>query len=345
MNRRSFLVLSISACALLSAAGCESSNPPNVPVAPDLRLRPAVRERDDTDLPTRTVVEVKVPLPTPQLRPMSGQPMVGAGRATAAPTTGPAAIAAAKNAATVQPNAEAFLNAIQYYDYAPGVVYTALTSPGFVTTVALAPGEKLLTAAAGDTARWIVQSVDSGSGASAQTLLLLKPRKGALRTNLVITTDSRVYTLDLSSTDQPTYHTMIAWHYPFGDVVMIRNQAAQQQAQALTISQATVATGMDLAKANFNYLIVRQKNVAAPAWCPLRAFDDGRRTYIQFPPKVAVTEAPPLFVLGRKGDAQLVNYRVKGAWYIVDRLFDKAELRLGMNPQMVIGIHRADVKD
>jgi type IV secretion system protein VirB9 len=58
-----------------------------------------------------------------------------------------------------------------------------------------------------------------------------------------------------------------------------------------------------------------------------------------------VTEAPPLFVLGKNGDAQLVNYRVKGDWYIVDRLFSKAELRLGQAPQMVIAIVRADSKD
>jgi P-type conjugative transfer protein TrbG len=340
MRYRSILLLSASLISLLGCAGCESDQP-NVPVLADLRLKAAVRQRDDTDLPTRTVVEVKVPVTTPQLRSTAS----GTGRPLTVPTTGPAAIAAAKNAATAQPSSEAFLNAIQYYDYAPGVVYTALTSPGFVTTVALAPGEKLITAAAGDTTRWVVQSVDSGSGATAQTLLLIKPRKGALSTNLVITTDQRVYTLDLSSTDAPTYHTMIAWHYPFGDVVMIRNQVAQQQAQVQAAAQATVASGMDLAKANFNYLIVRQKNVSAPAWCPLRAFDDGRKTYIQFPPKVAVTEAPPLFVLGRKGDAQLVNYRVKGEWYIVDRLFDKAELRMGMSPQTVIRIQRAEVKD
>jgi len=105
-----------------------------------------------------------------------------------------------------------------------------------------------------------------------------------------------------------------------------------------------VAGGIDLSNANFNYLILRQIHAATPAWCPLRAFDDGRKTYIQFPPKVAVTEAPPLFVMGRHGDAQLVNYRVKGDWYIVDRLFDKAELRLGEAPQSIIGIARADVK-
>jgi type IV secretion system protein VirB9 len=260
-----------------------------------------------------------------------------------APTaqTGTAAIAAAKAGATTQPTTDGFLNAIQYYDYAPGVVYTAITSPGYVTTIALRPGEKLTTAAAGDTVRWIVDSVQSGSSETAQTLLLVKPRKAGLQTNLLITTDQRIYTLDLTSVDTGVYHTMIAWNYPFGDVVMIRNQVAAQQAAA----QATVATGLDLSKANFNYLILRQKHAATPPWCPLRTFDDGHKTYIQFPPKVTVTEAPPLFVMGRNGDAQLVNYRVKGDWYIVDRLFDKAELRLGQAPQTIVAIVRADAKD
>ncbi len=242
-----------------------------------------------------------MPVASPQLRP------IGSGNNAPAVQTGAAAIAAANAGATTQPTTDGFLNAIQYYDYAPGVVYTAITSPGYVTTIALCPGEKLITAAAGDTVRWLVDSVQSGSGETAQTLLLVKPRKAGLQTNLLITTDQRIYTLDLTSIDTGVYHTMIAWNYPFGDAVMIRNQVAAQQAAA----QATVATGLDLSKANFNYLILRQKHSATPPWCPLRAFDDGQKTYIQFPPKVTVTEAPPLFVMGRNGDAQLVNYRVK----------------------------------
>jgi type IV secretion system protein VirB9 len=302
---------------------------------PDSRLTPAMRLLDDSDCAMPKIVEVKVPVPSPQLRP------IGTDGGTKTSLTGAAAIASAKAGATTQPSADDFLNAIQYYDYAPGVVYTAVTSPGYVTTIALRPGEKLITAAAGDTTRWLVQSVESGSGQSEQTLLLVKPRKGGLQTNLLITTDQRVYTLDLTSTDSTTYHTMIAWNYPYGDLVMIRDQLAERQA----VASATIASGMDLSKANFNYLILRQKHSSTPAWCPLRAFDDGQKTYILFPPKVTVTEAPPLFVLGRNGDAQLVNYRVKGDWYIVDRLFDKAELRIGQAPQTVVGIVRADAQD
>lgn len=334
----------LSSCVVLVLAvaigGCESSGErPTELVRPDLRLMPARREAPDADAAVPKLVELKVPVPSPQLRLLAGP------RRPAIPTTGPAAIAAAKAAATTQPTADGFLNATQFYDYAPGVVYTAVTSPGFVTTIALRPGEKLLTAAAGDTTRWIVESVESGSGASAQTLLLVKPRKPQLQTNLVVTTDQRIYTLDLTSTDQPVYHTMIAWNYPFGDVVVVRNEVATQQAQIQAQNRVTVATGIDLSKANFNYLILKQKHCSLPPWAPLRAFDDGRKTYIQFPPKAAVTEAPPLFVMGRHGDAQIVNYRVAGDYYVVDRLFDKAELRLGEAPQTVVGIQRADVKD
>src|SRR5580658_1858504 len=334
MKYRRPLLLCGLIIAALAAGGCESCETPTVPVMPDPRLKPAALIADGFGTVPK-IVEVKVPVPSPQLRPL------GVGSESSATKTGAAAIAAAKAGATTQPTSDGFLNAIQYYEYAPGIVYTAVTSPGYVTTIALRPGEKLITAAAGDTTRWIVDSVQSGSGDSAQTLLLVKPRKAGLQTNLLITTDQRMYTLDLTSIGSGIYHTMIAWNYPFGDVVMIRNQVAAEQA----VAQATVATGLDLSTANFNYLILRQPDTPTPAWCPFRAFDDGQKTYIQFPPKVTVTEAPPLFVLGRNGDAQLVNYRVRGDWYIVDRLFDKAELRIGQAPQTVVGIVRADAQD
>ncbi|WP_413818472.1 TrbG/VirB9 family P-type conjugative transfer protein [Sphingobium sp.] len=55
---------------------------------------------------------------------------------------------------------------------------------------------------------------------------------------------------------------------------------------------------------------------------------------------MAVGEAPPIFLVDRKGDAQLVNYRVKNRFYIVDRIFDVAELRLGTKHQQIVRINR-----
>jgi type IV secretion system protein VirB9 len=64
----------------------------------------------------------------------------------------------------------------------------------------------------------------------------------------------------------------------------------------------------------------------------------GGRPFIEFPPSIAVGEAPPLFVIGDNGEAQLVNYRVAGRYYVVDRLFGAAELRLGGKKQQVVRI-------
>jgi type IV secretion system protein VirB9 len=51
---------------------------------------------------------------------------------------------------------------------------------------------------------------------------------------------------------------------------------------------------------------------------------------------------PPLWVLGQEGRAELVNYRVKGRFMIVDQLFAAAELRLGSEKQQKVQILRAD---
>lgn len=97
-----------------------------------------------------------------------------------------------------------------------------------------------------------------------------------------------------------------------------------------------MAAGLEIERLNFGYEISGDR----PDWRPLRAFDDGRQTFIEFSPSLAVGEAPPLFLVGGKGEAQLVNYRVRGRYYVVDRLFDAAELRLGTKRQQVVRISR-----
>ena len=72
----------------------------------------------------------------------------------------------------------------------------------------------------------------------------------------------------------------------------------------------------------------------------LRGGRCGRQTFIEFPASIAVGEAPPLFVVGPTGEAELVNYRVRGRYYVVDRIFDAAELRLGTRKQQIVRIDR-----
>jgi len=98
---------------------------------------------------------------------------------------------------------------------------------------------------------------------------------------------------------------------------------ALRRDNAAAASAAPVASGVDVAALHFRYAIDGDN---AP-WKPLRAFDDGRQVFIEFPAGIAQGEMPPLFVVGPAGGGELVNYRVQGRYMVVDRLFGAAELR------------------
>jgi P-type conjugative transfer protein TrbG len=234
---------------------------------------------------------------------------------------------AANRAALREPSRAGFIDAVQVYPYGEGALYRLYAAPERVTDIALQPGETVTSVAAGDTVRWTVGDTTSGSGEAKRTHILVKPFSSGLRTNLVITTDRRVYHLELESRGTGAM-AALSWTYPQDELIALRR--SREAAQAAM----PVASGLSAEKLNFNYAISGDK----PAWRPLRAFDDGRQTFIEFAPSISVGEAPPLFVIGDEGEAQLVNYRVAGRYYIVDRLFAAAELRLGSKKQRVVRI-------
>lgn len=238
-------------------------------------------------------------------------------------------VAAANANATQEPTASGYANAIQVYRFATGSLYRLYASPERVTDIALQPGEALIAVAAGDTARWVIGDTTSGSGKARRTHILVKPFSAGLATNLVITTDRRSYHLDLTSTSGPAMMAL-SWTYPRDALIAVQKEAQRVEAAA------PVAAGLALEGLHFNYEISGDD----PAWRPLRAFDDGRQTFIQFPASIAVGEAPPLFVVDEHGKPALVNYRMRGRYYVVDRIFNAAELRLGTRHQKVVRITR-----
>jgi type IV secretion system protein VirB9 len=165
--------------------------------------------------------------------------------------------------------------------------------------------------------------------------ILVKPTLPDLQTNLVVLTDRRTYHVELVSTAE-TYMASVSWTYPADGLVALR----RQNARAAEDEQRVADRGVHLDKLNFRYRIEGDD----PPWRPLRAFDDGRKVYIQMPSGLPQGEAPPLFIAGVGGRPNLVNYRVRGTYYIVDRLFAAAELRLGEKPQQVVRIVRIDAR-
>ena len=228
------------------------------------------------------------------------------------------AIAAANGAARQRPTRAGFVEARSVYAYAPGAIYELYASPSFISAILLEPGETLNTIAAGDTSRWMVTETEGETTTAPRTIVLVKPQATGLRTNIVLITDRRTYTIEASAVAGQAYSAQIAWSY----------------ADAPGAAASAPATS----RLNGDYRI-RTVRGRTPSWTPTRVVDDGRRTWIELAPDVVASDMPPLFVITPEG-AELVNYRVQGQRYMVDRLFDTAELRLGTRAPVVVRIER-----
>lgn len=222
----------------------------------------------------------------------------------------------ANQAAIREAGDASLVGALHEFAYERGALYAIQASPQRITDIALEPGEALLSVSAGDTTRWIVGDARSGNGPSGQAHVLVKPNAANLSTNLVIMTDRRVYHVELKSV-AGTAMAAVSWRYP-ADLMLASNPPPP-------VAPATPAPPpFSPEQLNLRYRIDGDK----PDWRPIAAFDNGRQVFIEMPEAMKTLEAPPLFVIGDEGP-ELTNYRVVGKYYVVDRLFAKAELKLG----------------
>lgn len=249
-------------------------------------------------------------------------------RHTVAPSP-TAGVLAANAAAIREPEPGAYLNAVQVYSFVDGAIYRLFTAPDKVSDIVLQPQEQLIAISAGDTARWVIGDTISGSDGGKQVHILVKPYTAGLKTNLVVTTSRRTYHLELESTPR-TAMAAISWRYPQEEVM------SKSVETPPSVPARPAQMGISPETLRFGYAI----KGAAAAWRPVRAFDDGSKTYIEFPSSIGQTELPPLYILGEGGAAELTNYRLQGHFYVVDRLFEAAELRLGGKRQSVVKIAR-----
>jgi type IV secretion system protein VirB9 len=159
-------------------------------------------------------------------------------------------------------------------------------------------------------------------------VLVLKPQMPGLDTNLFITTDRRAYYVRLvSKTDD--YVSRVAFQYNDDDGgKKWKDHFAEQKREELTgAHDRPAASGLVISvdHLRFDYLIKGGDDSIRPE----TVFDDGVKTYIRMAAAVANREAPVLRVMGADGKGEVVNYRVKDQMYIVDRLFERAQLVLG----------------
>jgi P-type conjugative transfer protein TrbG len=213
------------------------------------------------------------------------------------------------------------------YSFGAGLP-TVVCAPLRVCMIELQAGEKIVgEPQIGDSVRWNISPALYGKGEESTAVIVLKPQVPGLDTNLLVTTDRRAYYLRLISKPED-YVARVAFGYPNDDSNRKwQEQLAEQRAQTKQEKRSpeVAPAVLTVEKINFAYTVKGGSEHIRP----VRVFDDGAKTYIQMPNEMQNRDAPVLVVLGADGKGEMTNYRVREQTYIVDRLFDRANLVVG----------------
>jgi type IV secretion system protein VirB9 len=201
-------------------------------------------------------------------------------------------------------------------------------APLYVCDIALQAGETVNDLDIGDAVRWKVTPASSGSGPDTTTHVIVKPTDTGLTTNLLITTNRRTYSIKLVSREHD-WMPSVSFAYPEDARA---KWAAFQQDRQQTRNASTLATGENVANLDFQYRLSGD----SPGWKPVRVYNTGSKTYIEFPPSVVHGDLPALVALGNDGGLfssptpRMINYRLVGDRFEIDSVLDHAALITGV---------------
>jgi type IV secretion system protein VirB9 len=209
------------------------------------------------------------------------------------------------------------------YSYGGGLP-VIVCAPLRICTIELEAGEHIVgVPQIGDSIRWRISPASYGKGNDATTVLVLKPLNSGLDTTLLITTDRRVYYLRLLSKPED-FTARVAFDYPEQSADQWKAFLVRQEDDQKKTKHSDDSLPGGIESLNFDYAIKGNEAIR-----PVQVFDDGQKTFIRMNPNIRYREAPALVVIGSDKKPEMLNYRVKDDMYIVDRLFDHAELVLG----------------
>jgi P-type conjugative transfer protein TrbG len=204
-------------------------------------------------------------------------------------------------------------------------VPTITCAPLRVCDLELEAGEYTVDLDVGDSVRWILKPSISGSGNKKTVHIIIKPKADNLDTNAVITTNRRTYHIRLISRST-AYVVRAAFYYPDSVKKAWEAQKAEMEKEETTV----IGNLPPLSADNLVFYDIEVVN-GSKRLKPETAFSDGKnKTYIKMPPAMGATEAPILLTISRTGKEELVNYRLKNGYYIIDKIFEKAVLISGI---------------
>lgn len=220
---------------------------------------------------------------------------------------------------------------------------------------------------AGDQARWIITTARTGKG-GASTLVIVKPKACDVTTNLVLSTDRRIYDLDLDSppcsaratNPKRAYTRHIRFSYPNDSNGLTGSPPPESTLAEIADSvpqKSPELPGVESANRpdtawNTQYRVVRdsrgpfgllgRKHAVFP-WQPTRIADDGAHVYVSLPPLAQKYPSPVLYALEDDDSRTIVNYNLRDSVIVTDRLFKRGVLVIpsGEEEQTLVFENRA----
>ena len=193
--------------------------------------------------------------------------------------------------------------------YSPNEVYQFIGHYGYQSSIEFEEGEKIQTVSVGDSTAWLINPSSSR--------LFLKPIDQNALTNMTVITDKRSYLFELHAEETKDIRDK-------NMVFSYRFIYPQSDSSALDYTQYEPLPDLEkeAEKYNFNYSI-RGSTVIEP----IRIFDDGEFTYFEFKDKNA--EIPAFFRVDSVGNEELINFRKRGNYIVVERVSQRFTLRRG----------------
>jgi len=188
--------------------------------------------------------------------------------------------------------------------------------------IVLQEGEKIMSAAAGDTTRWNILPNYIGDASSYTPVVLIKPFMGGLQTSLSIITDKRDYDITIQSVDRGDYMSRIGFYYPQDKADAVRVGLPPDKTESNENQQPKI----DMENIRYDYRI---KGNPSLRWYPTKVFEDGRKVFIRMPAHVERSELPVFMAIDKSGQTEMVNYRYFKPYYVIDQIFDQGVLMLG----------------
>ena len=200
-------------------------------------------------------------------------------------------------------------NSTMVFSYSSNQLYKIYCRMGFITDLAFKKGETINYVGGGDTAGWSI----SKTNVDGVEHLLVKPVVETGTTNFFIATDKHTYQLIVNSSNW--YNPMVKWIY--GQETITENLLEKKKNERVITGNVNVSNITDM---DFNYVASGNGNK------PELIFSDGEKTYLKF--KSIKNKQVPIFVRAKnRKEMSLVNYTVKDNYYIIDKVFDVAQIR------------------